>query len=224
MPALPAVPGALKCLLKWQTGPGPIAENVLHIGYSGSASNAADVTQLATHVNALVVTNLVPYLFNQYQYVGATITDLSSNTGIQIAAPSNTTGALGGEALPAQCAVLVNYSISKHYRGGKPRTYLPLGQAGLLANDDTWTGAFAGEISVAMNAIMTGLNPYTAGALITNGLIAVSYYKGYADPVTHPSGRVTQGAALNPAGPSKLPLLVANCNPKPGTQRRRLGR
>jgi hypothetical protein len=211
-------------VLSWQAGPGPIAQNVLHYSYSGTAPSATDLAGAATHLNSLIQTNFIPLLWTGNTYLGCQLTDLASNTGAQVTAPVTLAGTLGGQTLAAQVAVLFNYHIATKYRGGKPRSYMPLGQGGSLANDDTWTTAFQSSCTSAIGALIAGMTPYTSGGLTITNQVAVGYYKGYAAPVTHPSGRVTQGLALNPSGPQKYVIISGTCNPKPGSQRKRLGR
>jgi hypothetical protein len=224
MPALPPVPGCLKAVITWQPGPGVVAQNVHHYGYSGTAPIATDLTALAVHLQTLIVANFIPLCCNPTTYESVQLTDLASSTGLQATVSAPTPGTEAGLPLPAQVSALVNYHIVNRYRGGKPRSYYPFGNEAALQGDNAWQSSFIGAVTNAATNVIIGMSNFTSGGTVITGMVAVSYYQGYNAPVTHPGGRVTQTPALRPGGPVKYAVTTATCNPKIATQRRRIGR
>jgi hypothetical protein len=224
VPALPPVPGTVKLQLHWTVGPDGNAMTVMHWGYTGSAPSASSISSWTVAINAAAALDLAPLIFSGNAYQGCTVTDIASNTGVQITAPAPTPGTRGGETLPAQCAVLLNKHIATRYRGGKPRSYVPFGQAGDLQGDENWSTTFISAVASGWANFTTALTNKTEGSTVFTSETAISYYQGYASPVTHPGGRVTQGSALRTGGPIIYPIVSTSVNPKPATQRRRLQR
>lgn len=223
-PALPNVPGCIKSTISYQPGPGPVAQSILHWDYSGSPPNQAAIDAFGTAMFAAAQGHLVGLFQSATALETITLLDLSSGTGVGGVYGSATAGTRVGTQLPAQVATLVNFRVAQHYRGGKPRMYAPWGNVADLQNDDTWNTSYVNAVTSAWSAFLVAVSGFTSGGMTVNKQCAVSYYKGYNPPVTHPGGRVTQSPALNPAGPSKYDITSFSVNPRISTQRRRLGR
>lgn len=223
-PALPNVPGVVKVQLHWQVGPDGTAQTVLHENYSGSAPSPTAITALAVAIAAAQGGHLVAPLCTNCKALGATVTDLASNTGAQGQGPISVPGTASPPFNAAQVAVLINHQIAVRYRGGKPRSYLPLGVQADLQDDETWKATSMNLFQSSWAAFVAAVTGITQGSTTLTGLCAVSYYQGYQDPVTHPGGRVTQALKLRPGGPVNYPITSSTVNPKPGTIRNRLQR
>lgn len=106
-------------------------------------------------------------IFGQYgaqnnYYTGSTITDWSSNAGLQYTSVGTFTQAPGGKGVSphsGQVALLVSYQIAVRYKGGHPRTYLPyVGIAATqgVSNDEVIASVQTGVVT-AMNAMISSM-------------------------------------------------------------------
>ena len=84
-----------------------------------------------------------------------------------------------GTALPAQCAINVEYDIARRYRGGKPRMFLPPGVVGNTANSSQWSGTFISDVNAAVVAFIDEIEALSIGAMGTLAHVNLSYYSGY---------------------------------------------
>jgi hypothetical protein len=84
--------------------------------------------------------------------------------------------------------VLVNFLITRRYRGGKPRWYLPWGGGGDLTSRQEWTAGFITNVTSAISAIRTGFIGASSGSTSVSNQVNVSYYSGFTaveNPITH---------------------------------------
>jgi hypothetical protein len=103
--------------------------------------------------------------------------DLSSAMGAEVEAGGPNGGTRAGSRLSPGTAVVVSHSISRHYRGGHPRTYLPLGCGPDVVAAGTWESTFVTAVDNAWGAFVAALiagSPY--GALTITELVNVSFY------------------------------------------------
>jgi hypothetical protein len=117
-------------------------------------------------------------------------------------------------------AVLVNYLISRRYRGGKPRAYLPWGDAGQLTSRQSWSGTFVTAVDSAFSTFYAAVIGLSAGSTTITDHVNVSYYDGFTvvtDPVTHRARNVPTLRGT----PIVDVILSFAANPRPGSQRRR---
>ena len=222
MPALPAVPQVIK--IRWLH---TIGSNV-NLGchqywhYAGAAPTGADMTALATAAFNAWVTNLAPVAGNWVTLTETITEDLTSSTTPIGTQTGSHAGGLSGAPLTAETAVLANYVIARRYRGGKPRTYWPLGEPSQLTTAERWSGAAVTAFGTALAALDTALLAVTfSGGGALNYQANVSYYDGFVsfqNPVTlrwknAPKPRTT---------PVVDQITSTVVNPIPGSQRRRM--
>jgi hypothetical protein len=69
--------------------------------------------------------------------------------------------------------------IARRYRGGKPRTYLPMGDSGYLLNPQEWNTTFLGLAQAALNQIISDYAVTTVAGCSLGTLVNVSYYSGF---------------------------------------------
>lgn len=197
MPALPAVPGVCRVELLW-TQEGLPAANVMHIGYTGDPPIEADLVTLAEAIcSNFWSLDFAANFSTGTTFVGCRVTDLSSDTG---AVGEHTDGATGTDASgenPAQASMLINFSISRRYRGGHPRMYLPGLGKNSLATVSTWSSDAVSVASTAISAFLSGMTDLTFGANATTQMVCVSYTDAGAprvDPLVEPiAGGVVSG-------------------------------
>lgn len=183
MTPLPAVAGAVRVEILW-TQEGIPCANILHLGYTGDPPDAGELAVLANAVFENFWSLDFAAIFSTgTTLVGIRCTDLSSDTG---AVGEYTSGVTGTDATgfqPAQASMLVNFAISRRYRGGHPRMYLPgLGRSA-LDTASTWTSDAVSRASVAISAYISGIATVSFGANTVTGPIAISYRNANAPRV-----------------------------------------
>lgn len=187
MPALPAVPNVLRADVNWTISSDTNAMTRLFFSYAGAAPNSAACQAFALTIGDAFQT-YTEYIDVDTTLVGATVTDLSSDTGSTGTHDLNTGGTRAGPISGAS-AVLVNYQIDRRYRGGKPRSYLPWGAAGDIGNRQTWAAVFISEVNTALADVFAHIIGATSGGTTIQQHVNVSYYHGFT-VVTNPiSGR-----------------------------------
>lgn len=189
MPPLPVVPGAIKVEFLW-TQAGVPAANVLHIGYTGGPPVTSDLVSLGEQLNTDFWPSDMSALFSTATtFVGFRCTDLSSSTGAvgEFADGSTGTDELGDN--PAQACMLVNFGITRRYRGGHPRMYLPALGRNALATPSTWSTAAVSAATTVISAMLADMVSHTFGSIVTTGFVCVSYIDAGAprvDPLVEP--------------------------------------
>jgi hypothetical protein len=222
MPPMPAAPGVLQLVLHHtSTHLTHDLINRVHYHYTGAAPTAAQLVTMAPTLLVEWASVFVPLMPAGVQVAGIDILDLSSSTGAQTALSASTPGTRAGTTLPADTCVVVAGQIARRYRGGHPRTYLPLGVAEDLAGPRTWSGALVTAAVAAMTSFMgvtTGAGWAGAGVITPCN---VSYFLGN-HLVTYPSGRHRDVPTLRPGGPVVDTITSYVGRLGVGTQRRRI--
>lgn len=207
MSALPPVPNVCKLQCHYLVGTKP-AENVLHFSYSGSGpAPSAYVLALATAVSGSIIAN-APLWQADTSFLGCTATDLSSDTGFVEESSGTAPGTRTGGILSANVALLASYTLSRRYRGGHPRTYLPWFTEADVLNPQEWIEDSVGDATEAWaEAIDAGLGA-TGGGVTTTDQVQVSYILAGAPRVT----------------PLVNAIFFSECDQVIASQRRRDGR
>jgi len=221
VPALPSVPAVIRCDILWQIGDDIEALTRLHINYTGTPPNDATAAALAQLLYVIFGAEFLTYVVPANKMLGVRVTDLSSPTGGQGEYLLTTPGTLSSTDVPAGTALLVNAHIQRRYRGGKPRSYLPLGGGSELSSPSTWDSGFLANVQAALNAIVADIAVCASGGCALGQLVSIPYYHGFVaaeNPVTH---RWRNIPVL--AGGTPVPDLITSwvANPKPSSQRRR---
>jgi hypothetical protein len=194
---------------------------VAHFKYDnlGDAWTQANITLLATTVNTAWGTRIAPLAHSEVILQNVEATDIgqvapafgSSST----AKPGTST--LGTPLTTATCMV-VSRHISRRYRGGHPRIYLPIGVSGDVQTQDSWTQAFVTQSQQAwanlVSDVRTGI-PAIGGNQVSEVIPAYTYTL-VDDPIHHKWHRTRTGL-LNT-------FIVQSYEARQtfGTQRRRL--
>jgi hypothetical protein len=149
------------------------------------------------------------------------VIDLSSPSGGYAKIATSHAGGAGNANLPANACVVCNYFIQRRYRGGKPRSYWPMGLTTDLVNPQTFSAASVTNFTSHITATLAPFNStaYVGGAL--SGIVSVSYYSGAKwaeNPITgawkrYPTLRATP--VVDSIGSFAVDPLV-------GSQRRRI--
>lgn len=181
---------------------------------------------LAQVVHDLYTSNFGALMTSEKSLMETTVVDLNSESGALGAYASNNAGSRGGQVLnPGQVAT-VNYTIQRHYRGGRGRTYLPIGGALDTTDNIHWTPAAIGTFNTAIGNYLNGIG--TNGTIAFQFQVVRSYFMGH-QPNPDPSVWSTKYEPLprtDPNNPGKtLPVpyqaIQWALNPRIGSQQRR---
>lgn len=158
--------------------------NVMHIGYSGDPPVVADLNSFATTVFDALVSYVIAYISHDTQLQNVILTDLSSDSAAVGENPGSTDCTFSGDPISAGSATLLNFTILRRYRGGKPRLYLPAPGTAALETQSTWTSDFISGISGGWTSFLAHVQGITTGAFVTTTLGCVSYRNADAARVT----------------------------------------
>jgi hypothetical protein len=222
MPPLPEVPNVLRVDWQWSDAADNNVSTREFYRYSGGPPTSTDCVALAADIYSFQAANLA-FWGEDTQLIGTKVTDLSSSSGGVGEHAQVTAGAGTGPPLSAGTAVLVNYVLSRRYRGGKPRAYFPIFGAGDLDTRQSWLGSVVSAFNSALATYFAGVIGSTAGSTTLTQHVNISYYDGFT-VVTSP----TTGRARNVPKPRTTPLvdniLSFATSTRPASQRRRNGR
>lgn len=221
VPPLPAVPDAVKLVMHWDVGSDLSVSNEFHMAYSGGPPSAANLTAIATALVTAVTTHAVGLFNADVTFTGADAIDLSSTGAAMGSAPASLGGAHGGTMGPASACATVEFQISRRYRGGRPRVFLPWLGASDLATAQTWSGTIAADVTAAWGQIIAALSGLTEGSTVLGAQISVSYFSGFT-VVTSPTTGRTRNVPKPRVTPLVDPVVSAACQLRVGSQRRRL--
>lgn len=221
MPAPVPVAGALKIEFKMGDGSSHEAGSRFFFAYTGAVPNVTDLNTLATDVADTWLTNIGPLVNSAEALHGVIITDLSSDTAAvgTWAGTKNGTSGGSGVVTSAVCVVL-NHTIARRYRGGRPRTYIRAGSDSDLLTTNTWTSDFLTAITSGWQAWMAAIEAVSTISITLTNPLNISYISG-STPFTKPSGRVTNLPVYRTT-PLKDQITDTVASSRLGTQRRRL--
>ncbi len=221
MPALPDVPGVLRYDLFYQVGSDLQARSRLFFSYTGGPPSNGDCTTLATTAAVDAGINLAVYMNVEDDILGAEVTDLTTPTSGRGSHFATVAGSVADPPLAASACVLVNYTIGRRYRGGKPRTYFRLGAASDLQTPQTWKSTSTTNWLAAINAWINNIKASSAGTTAISQHVSVSYYSGFT-AVTNPiTGRTRDVPKVRSVAIAPDVVLSNAINPKVASQRRR---
>lgn len=201
------VPGLLQVRHNWEIGD-KIGANVLHYTFTPATPSTLGFVELVAGTAAAEAATQVALWGPDTSYLGCTVTDLSSSTAPSSDFAGEAVGTRAGDPLPANVALLYQYSIGRRYRGGHPRTYWPWFTAADVDTPQTWDGASLTAADAAASLILGAPIAVSSGGFTCNTQVAVSYYLDRVLRVTPVTDVVT------PIG----------CEPMIASQRRRDGR
>lgn len=222
MPALPSVPKVVQLAFETQDGDGtPPFINRIHFAYTGTAPTNSELSSFATTVLTAWSSALAPSMSTDKEATGLVAIDLSSPTSAVAEVTGTVSGALTGTKLPADTSFVMSATVGRRYRGGHPRSYLPLGDNTSVSNVRSWSSGFMTAVITAWSGFVTAVEGAGWAGAGTLSPVNVSYYAGY-HLVTYPSGRSRDVPTLRVGGPLVDPIVGYVPRAKFGSQRRRL--
>jgi hypothetical protein len=123
--------------------------------------------------------------------------------------------------LTGAAAALVNGTIARRYRGGKPRTYWPWFTSTDLDTQQQWNTSAVTLFNTQWGDFMTACLAISESGCTISESVNVSFYQGFVsaeNPITHRWRNLpTYRTGEIPVDP----ILSWTLNLKPGSQRRR---
>jgi hypothetical protein len=221
MPPLPNVPNVLKADVGWQIGADLAALTRLHISYTGTPPTGATCVTLAHDLHSDIAATLLPYMVSSNNLLSVRLTDLTSPTSGQGIYSATLPGTSTHNIIGADVSVLASMTIGRRYRGGKPRSYLPLGGDGDLATQQTWTTTFVSNVQASLDGLRSDIAATSFAGCALVALVNVSYYQGFT-LVTNPiTGRGRNVPKLRVGGPIVDAATNWVCENRLSSQRRR---
>jgi hypothetical protein len=158
------------------------------LSYAGTAPTGANCTTLAGDVEAAWAADIAPLQHPTVLLTEVDVLDIATDTGLSGQWNGSLAGSATGNILPIQVAMDVEYGIARRYRGGKPRTYLPIGTYNDLADQGHWDASFVTATNTAVTSFFTAIQALVVGAMGALTHVSLSYYKGFTN-ITNSSGR-----------------------------------
>lgn len=222
MPALPPVPNTIRATLKF-TLSGNVQGGFRHyLTYTSGAPTSAELTTLAGDIEAAWSAQMAKYQASTAALVLVDCQDIGTDSGASGSWTGTAPGTHADAEITAGVCVVFNHAISRRYRGGKPRTYCPIGTVVDHTGESTWTQESMDAWNPSWAAYMAAILASTPGSLVLGNVVNVSYYSGfksYENPVT---GRYRNIPQLREGGPVTDNITSTAAAAKIGSQRRRL--
>lgn len=222
MTPLPFVPNCLKAQLQWSDAGGNPLYNNIFLTYSGDAPDGTAALALASDIFTAAAP-LVALCNAAVALIGVRVTDLSADDTGDALHSGEAGGGLHGDILTASTCVLINYSIGRRYRGGKPRNYFPMGDSENLADVRTWAAGFVTSVGSAWSDFISDVQGLSEDGTTIESHSNVSYYSGSVGSVVDGGkrGKTTLTRRADPLVNATVGFSVAS---RVASQRRRLGR
>jgi hypothetical protein len=162
--------------------------NRFYLSYSGSAPSAANCATLASDISTAWGSNIKGLVIDSVSLVEIDVLDIATNSGLSGNWTGTITGTNGSGPVPIQAAINVEFGISRRYRGGKPRWFLPPANNSEMNGLNRWTGGFISTVNTDVAAFFTAVEALSVGSMGTLQHVNLSYYKGFTN-ITNSSGR-----------------------------------
>lgn len=216
---LPPVPATLRVDLIWSSSGDTDIMNRLFFQYSGAAPSPSDCTSLASQIFTALAAESSQW-GEDVSLTNVIVTDLSIVSGNQGEESSTQAGGKIAGALSASTALLINFHITRRYRGGKPRIYLPWLVETDLSNRRSWNPAAVAAAEGALSTFFTACSTMTSGSTALTNHVNVSYFAGF-DVVTSPITGRARNIPKRRTTPFVDVVTGFSGSLRPGSQRRR---
>lgn len=224
MPALPSVPKVIQLAFATHNADGPYVDITrLHFSYTGTAPTPTQLASFATTCLTAWGSALAPSMQANKQLDGLNAIDLSSPTSAVAEVSTILTGALTGDPLPDDAALIMSAKVARRYRGGHPRSYLPVGDSTSLDTGRAWDTTFMGVVLTAWSGFVAAVEAAGWTGAGTIAPVNVSYYQGFTN-FTPAGKRAYSAPTLRVGGPVIDAITGYTPRARVGSQRRRIGR
>lgn len=223
MPPLPAPGPIIRVEFKIGDGATVEAGSRFFISYAGGPPSSTNLTTFAGEVAVGWSETLAAVTNNAESLHGVICTDLASDVGAEGTWSGSESGSYGsGAQLIANAAMVVNHTIPRRYRGGRPRTYLRCGDETSLVSGSTnqWGTTFLGLAATAWGDFVSYVIGRTPGGFTPTAIVNVSWFNGNT-VFTTPTGRA-RNIPVKRTTPLVDGITAHTLATKIGSQRRRL--
>lgn len=178
MPDLLPVPGVLKLHMGMTVGEDTTTGWHQFYRYGTTPGTANNLQTLASQTSVFWTQRFQTLTTAGVKLTSVVYTDLAAQT-----APIGTwIGSIAGTKaagdLPANACVLWNYKVARRYRGGKPRSYVPVGSTADLLDPQKFTSTAITAFNTAMTNFVGDITSLMGTWTSTHNLCNVSYYHG----------------------------------------------
>lgn len=224
MPPLPSVTKVVRVELLYSNNASTTNQlNRLFFEYSGSAGTTTEMNAFASAISSYWATHCASLLPTEAEMAEVKCVDLSTESSPIGSYSTGVAGTRSGTPNSAQLAFMVQMTIARRYRGGKPKTFLPYGTAADLTNVGSWGGSFITAVTTGWNAFIAAVIADTNYSTFSQQ-VNVSYYEPPNIIVTNPvTGRARTVSTVRTSAVID-PILSYVYESKVATQRRRTGR
>lgn len=190
---------------------GQASANIHHFQLTTSGTiTQADLDTWVTALAAAYKTRFQALLPTDYafSYAKAVLYAPGGGELVSTITPTAWSGTVGSASAEGGMALVLSWQSGVYWRGGKPRSYMPIKSAALTAGTDTFTAGDRTSWVTAGNGYKSDSNALTAGTITGTTFGFVSFRSGNAE----------RGAPLF--------FSITGCivHPRVGTQRRRNGK
>lgn len=181
--------------------------NIFHVRRSpfGSALSQAEVDAIASGVSSAYRVRFIPSIANGATLQRVEATDLTSDLGLVGVDSTQAVGQAVPPFLSQGTSMVISWKQASHYRGGHPRTYLPLHTAAQAATSSRWSSGAAAAVDAAADLFITDV-----AAIPVTGTAALVLVRRVKNKVTLVTPEVHN-------------ITVGTVDLRLDTQRRRLG-
>jgi len=162
--------------------------NRFYLSYAGSSPTGANCTAIAAAIEAAWVSDLAGQVNEEWALTEVDVLDIATETGLSGQWTGSEAGIRGGTSLPAQCATNIEFGISRRYRGGKPRMFLPPPVSADQLSAGQFNSSFITQMNTNIGEFFSAVQAIDVGAVGALTHVNLSYYKGFTN-VTNSSGR-----------------------------------
>lgn len=216
---LPPVPNVMRVDFIWSTAGDLDVMNRLFFLYTGGAPTPTDCVSFASSIYSAMATEFAEW-GSDVDLTNVIVTDLSILSGSQGEQSSSTAGGKIADHQAASISLLVNYHITRRYRGGKPRTYLPWLVATDMLNRRSWNPTAVTAAEGALSTFFAAVIGLAHGSTTISSHVNVSWFAGF-DVVTNPITGRARNVPKRRSSPQVDAITGFTASLRPGSQRRR---
>jgi len=216
---LPTVPGVIRMHFAYVVGSAPAGGWRVYMQYANGVADAAFCNAAAAHAGGQWSNYMAAVTNQDFNMARVYVQDLSSKRGADGIWTTGSQGTLSGFPAPMSVCGLINWNIDFSYRGGKPRTYIPLG-GDVESGPQKWETGFHGQAQTAITAFFNALK-FTSGTTTLTEFVCVHFYSGAKENTTGGKYDPKYVPMLDQT-PAVDRIYNPTLNPIVGSQRRRL--
>ena len=193
----------------------------MFFSYSGGPPAATDLTTFCTDVGGYYSSHLAASASGTQILTLITAEDLQSASANVGQAVVNIPGTNAGAQLTAGVATCMNHRIARKYRGGKPKTFMPIGTTNDVGSGNTWSASYITGFGAVFAAFIAEILTFSSASFVPTDHVNVSYYSGFTS-VQNPLTKRWRNVPTLRGTPIVDTITSSYVAEKFGSQRRRL--